>query len=67
MKRAELLQEIRAMRFEEAFSIWTEGRITQEEAARMLVDGNTQDSRLDSPCIFVKSTHNCFSKRRVTF
>lgn len=24
------------MRFEEAFSIWTEGRITQEEAARML-------------------------------
>lgn len=36
MKRTELLQEIRAMRFEEAFSIWTEGRITQDEAARML-------------------------------
>lgn len=36
MKRTELLQEIRIMRFEEAFSIWTEGRITQEEAARML-------------------------------
>jgi transposase len=36
MKRSELLQEIRTMRFEEAFSIWTEGRITQEEAARML-------------------------------
>lgn len=36
MKRTELLQEIRTMRFEEAFSIWTEGRITQEEAARML-------------------------------
>jgi transposase len=36
MKRTELLQEIRIMRFEEAFSTWTEGRITQEEAARML-------------------------------
>jgi len=36
MKRTELLQEIRTMRFEEAFSVWTEGRITQEEAARML-------------------------------
>jgi transposase len=36
MKRTELLQEIRTMRFEEAFSIWTEGGITQEEAARML-------------------------------
>jgi len=36
MKRSELQQEIRTMRFEEAFSIWTEGRITQEEAARML-------------------------------
>lgn len=36
MKRTELLQEIRKMRFEEAYSIWTEGRLTQEEAARML-------------------------------
>ena len=36
MRRTELLQEIRKMRFEESFSIWTEGRITQEEAARML-------------------------------
>lgn len=36
MKRTALLQEFRKMRFEEAFSIWTEGRITQEEAARML-------------------------------
>lgn len=36
MKQTALLQEIRTMRFEEAFSIWTEGRITQEEAARML-------------------------------
>jgi len=35
MRKAELLQEIRKMRFEESFSIWTEGRITQE-AARML-------------------------------
>lgn len=36
MKRTALLQEIRKMRFEEAFSIWTEGRITQEEAAHLL-------------------------------
>lgn len=36
MKPTELLQEIRKMRFEESFSLWTEGRITQEEAARML-------------------------------
>ena len=36
MKRTELRQQIGTMRFEEAFSILTEGRITQEEAARML-------------------------------
>lgn len=36
MRSTELLQEIRKMRFEESYSIWTEGRITQEEAARML-------------------------------
>jgi hypothetical protein len=36
MTPTELLQEIRKMRFEKTFSIWTEGRITQEEAARML-------------------------------
>jgi predicted DNA-binding transcriptional regulator YafY len=36
MRPTELLQEIRKIRFEESFSIWTEGRITQEEAARML-------------------------------
>jgi len=36
MKRTELLQEIRAMRFEEAYSGWQEGRLRQEEAARLL-------------------------------
>lgn len=36
MKRTELLQEIRKMRFEEIFEIWTEKRLTQEDAARML-------------------------------
>jgi len=36
MKPTALLQEIRKMRFGETFSIWTEGRITQEEAAHML-------------------------------
>jgi len=36
MKRAEILQEIRIMRFEEAYSVWTEKRLSQEEAARIL-------------------------------
>ena len=36
MRRTELLQEIRNMRFEEVFSNWTVGRLTQEEAARVL-------------------------------
>lgn len=36
MRRTELLQEIRKMRFEEAYGVWTENRLSQEEAARML-------------------------------
>ncbi|MDO9529685.1 MAG: helix-turn-helix domain-containing protein, partial [Syntrophales bacterium] len=36
MRRTELLQEIRIMRFEEAYGVWTEGRLNQEEAARIL-------------------------------
>ena len=36
MKRAILLQEIRKMRFEEAYEGWTQNRLTQEEAALML-------------------------------
>jgi len=36
MKRAKVLQEIRKMRFEEAFGGWTEERLTQEEAARLI-------------------------------
>lgn len=36
MRRTELLQEIRAMRFEEAYSGWQAGRLRQEEAARLL-------------------------------
>jgi len=36
MRRTEILQEIRKMRFEEAYSVWTEGRLTQEEAARIV-------------------------------
>jgi len=36
MKRTELLQEIRKMRFEETYTAWTEKRLTQEEAARLL-------------------------------
>jgi transposase len=36
MRRTELLQEIRKMRFEEAYGGWSEGRLTQSEAARIL-------------------------------
>ncbi len=36
MRRTELLQEIRVMRFEEAYGGWQEGRLSQFEAARLL-------------------------------
>lgn len=36
MKRTEILQEVRKMRFEEAYNGWNKGRLTQEEAARLL-------------------------------
>ncbi len=36
MRRTELLQEIRKMRFENAYGLWTERRLSQEEAARIL-------------------------------
>jgi len=36
MRRTELLQEIRKMRFEEAYEGWNVGRLTQGEVARLL-------------------------------
>jgi len=36
MRRTEMLQEIREMRFEELYFGWSESRLTQEEAARIL-------------------------------
>lgn len=36
MGRAKWLQETRQMRFEEAYGAWSERRLTQEEAARLL-------------------------------
>ena len=36
MKRTEWLQETRKMRFEEAYGGWQDGRLTQEEAARIV-------------------------------
>jgi hypothetical protein len=36
MRRTELLQEIRMMRFEEAYDGWQEQRLTQQEAAQLL-------------------------------
>ena len=36
MRRTQLLQEIRIMRFEEAYTSWQRRNLTQEEAARLL-------------------------------
>ncbi|MBI5750247.1 MAG: helix-turn-helix domain-containing protein, partial [Nitrospinae bacterium] len=36
MKKTEILQEVRKMRFEEAYEGWKKRRLTQEEAARLL-------------------------------
>ena len=36
MRQTEVLQEVRKMRFEEIYGSWTERRLTQEEAARVL-------------------------------
>lgn len=36
MRRTEVLQEIRKMRFEESYGGWQSGRLTQEDAARLL-------------------------------
>ena len=36
MTRTQVLQEIRRMRFKEAYGGWQERRLTQEEAARLL-------------------------------
>ena len=36
MTRTQVLQEIRRMRFREAYGGWQERRLTQEEAARLL-------------------------------
>jgi len=36
MKRSEVLQEVRKMRFEEAYGGWKRGRLTQQEAAGLL-------------------------------
>ena len=36
MRRTELIQEIRKMRFEEAYEGWNEGRLTQAESATLL-------------------------------
>jgi transposase len=36
MRRTEMLQEIRKMRFEEVYFGWSKSRLTQEEAARIL-------------------------------
>ena len=52
MRRTELLQEIRAMRFEEVYFGWTERRLSQEEAARI---GGHAIGRFDVILIDMKS------------
>jgi len=37
MKRSEVLQEVRKMRFEESYEGWKERRLTQEESKLMLL------------------------------
>ncbi|MBI4619684.1 MAG: helix-turn-helix domain-containing protein [Desulfobacterales bacterium] len=37
MRRTEMLQEIREMRFEEVYFGWNESRLSQEEEARIIV------------------------------
>ena len=39
MKPTQVLQEIRKMRFEEAYEGWDAGQLTQAEAARILGAG----------------------------
>jgi len=36
MRRTEVIQEIRKLRFDEAYTGWTKGKLTQEEAAALL-------------------------------
>ena len=36
MRRTEWLQETRRMRFEDAYGVWTEKRLTQIDAAQLL-------------------------------
>ncbi|MFZ0450384.1 MAG: hypothetical protein WAL98_14200 [Desulfatiglandaceae bacterium] len=38
MRRTKLLEEIRMMRFEEAYYGWQKQRLTQEEAAQLLTE-----------------------------
>ena len=47
MRRSEVLQEIRKMRFEEAYEGWDAGRLTQAEAAQILGDVRGQLRRQD--------------------
>jgi hypothetical protein len=44
MKWTELLQATRKVHFEEILNLWTEGRLTQEEAARMGKGGQQRGS-----------------------
>ena len=48
MRRTELLQEVRKMRFEEACGGWQERRLTQEEAARMCSSGRERAEPFNS-------------------
>jgi len=36
MRRSEMLQEVRTMRFEEVYELWNPGQLTQEDAGGIL-------------------------------
>ena len=52
MRRTELMQEIRRMRFEEAYEGWAESRLTQEEAAMLAALERSQKRRYWLPEIW---------------
>jgi len=43
------------VRFEESFSLWSEGRITQEEAGKLQSAGRITDSKTSSKSIKIRA------------
>ena len=65
MKPTQVLQEIRKMRFEEAYEGWNAGRLTQVEAARVAAFISSSVLQRSSVCSF--SPCNIFSEKCCTW